>query len=135
MIKLEHISKSFKANNNSVHALHDISLEIHEGEIFGIVGKSGVGKSTLLKILSLSLKPDKGKFLWMEQDVSMLNDHNKRMLLQQTSFINQGFSLLYNLNVLDNVSLPLKLRGVDKDTRHKEAHRMLNFVGLESKAY
>lgn len=134
MIKLEHISKSFKTKNNSVCALDDISLEIHDGEIFGIIGKSGVGKSTLLKILSLSMMYDTGTYTLMDIDVKTLTHKDKVKLLQNTSFIYQNFSLLYNLNVLDNVSLPLKLRGIDRLTRHQKAREMLAFVGLDSKA-
>src|SRR5690554_5914892 len=134
MIKLEHISKSFQSKSNSVHALSNISLEIKSGEIFGVIGKSGVGKSTLLKILSLSMKPDQGKYFLLGKDVTLLNDKETKTLLRETSFIYQNFSLLYNLNVLDNVSLPLKLRGVDKKTRHAKALEFLTFVGLSSKA-
>lgn len=134
MIKLEHISKSFKTKNSNVCALDDISLEIQNGEIFGIIGKSGVGKSTLLKILSLSMMYDTGTYILMDKDVKTLTHKEKVKLLQDTSFIYQNFSLLYNLNVLDNVSLPLKLRGVDKLTRYKKAKEMLAFVGLDSKA-
>lgn len=134
MIKLEHISKSFKTKNSNVCALDDISLEIQDGEIFGIIGKSGVGKSTLLKILSLSMMYDTGTYILMDKDVKALTHKEKVKLLQDTSFIYQNFSLLYNLNVLDNVSLPLKLRGVDKLTRYKKAKEMLAFVGLDSKA-
>lgn len=133
MIKLEHISKSFHKKNNSVHALDDISLHIKQGEIFGVIGKSGVGKSTLLKILSLSMHPDKGSYYLLGKDVAKLNSKDKKNLLRETSFIYQGFSLMYNLNVLDNVSLPLKLRGVDKHRRYEAALKLLSFVGLESK--
>ncbi|MFA7417510.1 MAG: ATP-binding cassette domain-containing protein [Acholeplasma sp.] len=134
MIKLEHITKSFNDKNNSVHALSDISLTIESGKIFGIVGKSGVGKSTLLKILSLSMRPDSGQYFLFNKDVTLLNSKEKKALLQETSFIYQNFSLLYNLNVLDNVALPLKLRGVDKVTRHQKARQMLEFVGLIHKS-
>lgn len=135
MIKLEHISKSFITKNNTVRALDDISLHIRDGEIFGIIGKSGVGKSTLLNILSLSMSSDSGQYILMGKDVTLLHHKDKIKLLQETSFIYQNFSLLYNLNVLDNVSLPLKLRGTDKLTRYEKAKEMLRFVGLESKTY
>ncbi len=133
MIKISQISKSFISKNNSVHALNDISLEIDSGEVFGIVGKSGVGKSTLLKILSLSMLPDAGHYYLFDKDVTTLNRKEKKQLLLETSFIYQNFSLLYNLNVIDNVSLPLKLRGVDKPTRYAKAKEMLTFVGLLDK--
>jgi len=134
MIQLKQIRKSFISKNNSVHALNDISLEINSGEVFGIVGKSGVGKSTLLKILSLSMLPDSGHYYLFGKDVTTLNTQEKKTLLLETSFIYQNFSLLYNLNVIDNVSLPLKLRGVDKHTSYTKAKEMLAFVGLLDKA-
>lgn len=134
MIELKQIRKSFKLKNNSVHALNDVSLEIASGEVFGIVGKSGVGKSTLLKILSLSMLPDSGHYYLFGKDVTTLNSKDKKSLLFETSLIYQNFSLLYNLNVIDNVSLPLKLRGVDKPTRYAKALEMLTFVGLLDKA-
>ena len=77
---------------------------------------------------------DTGTYILMDKDVKTLTHKEKVKLLQDTSFIYQNFSLLYNLNVLDNVSLPLKLRGVDKLTRYKKAKEMLAFVGLDSKA-
>jgi len=134
MIKIKQIKKSFISKNNSVHALNDISFDIQPGEVFGIVGKSGVGKSTLLKILSLSMLPDSGHYYLFGKDVTLLNSSEKKDLLLETSFIYQNFSLLYNLNVIDNVSLPLKLRGIDKITRYIKAKEMLSFVGLLDKA-
>lgn len=134
MIKIMQIEKNFISKNNSVQALKNISLEIASGEIFGIVGKSGVGKSTLLKILSLSMLPDAGHYYLFGKDVTTLNPKKKKQLLLETSFIYQNFSLLYNLNVIDNVSLPLKLRGIDKPTRYAKAKEMLAFVGLLDKA-
>jgi D-methionine transport system ATP-binding protein len=134
MIKINQIKKSFISKNNSVHALNDISFDIQSGEVFGIVGKSGVGKSTLLNILSLSMLPDSGHYYLFGKDVTLLNSNEKKSLLLETSFIYQNFSLLYNLNVIDNVSLPLKLRGIDKITRYIKAKEMLSFVGLLDKA-
>ncbi len=133
MIELKGVRKSFTAKGNIVHALNDISLKINQGEVFGIIGKSGVGKSTLLKILSLAMRPDQGHYFLLGKDVTEITHKEKKQLLLETSFIYQGFSLLYNLNVLDNVSLPLKLRGVSKEERYKKANEMLEFVGLSSK--
>src|SRR5690606_34153753 len=133
MIELKGIRKSFTTKDNIVHALNDISLKINQGEIFGIIGKSGVGKSTLLKILSLAMRPDQGHYYLLGKDVTKITHKEKKQLLLETSFIYQGFSLLYNLNVLDNVSLPLILLGVYKRERYKKAKAMIEFVGLSSK--
>ncbi len=133
MLRLTHISKNFITNNNTVRALDDISFEIAPGEIFGIIGKSGVGKSTLLKILSLQLKADHGSYDFFNHDAFLSDAKTKQTLIKQTSYIYQNFSLLYNLNVLDNIALPLKLNGMDKTNRENLALEMLEFVGLESK--
>lgn len=135
MIKLINISKNFISKNNSVRALDSISFEILSGEIFGIVGKSGVGKSTLLKILSLQLKADSGIYTFLNHDTSNLSSETLNQLIKQTSYIYQNFSLLYNLNVLENIMLPLKLNGMDKNTRIKLATEMLSFVGLSHKSH
>lgn len=72
MIKLEYISKLFKIKNNSVCVFDDILFEIYDGEIFGIIGKSGVGKFILLKILFLLMMYDIGIYILMDIDVKML---------------------------------------------------------------
>ncbi|WP_162146932.1 ATP-binding cassette domain-containing protein [Acholeplasma granularum] len=134
MIELKNLSKHYKSKNNIVRALEDISLRIDQGEIFGIIGKSGVGKSTLLKILSLQILPDSGSYTLFGSNVTSLSHKSLNELIKETSYIYQNFSLLYNLNVLDNIALPLKLRGVSKDERKNKALKMLKYVGLESKA-
>lgn len=135
MIKLKSINKQFHTKSNTVSALSDVSFEIHDEEVFGIVGKSGVGKSTLLKILSLQIKPDSGNLNVLGIDVAELSSHDTASIIKETSFIYQGFSLLYNKSVLDNIALPLQLRGISKEIRHNMAVEMLKFVGLENKAY
>lgn len=133
MLELIQVSKSFKSKFTKQNALIDISLKIHEGDIFGIVGKSGVGKSTLLNILSLQMLPDSGTFLFKNQKVDSLKKIQKQKMINETSFIFQDFSLLYNLTILENIALPLKLRGISKEERLKKAKLMLEFVGLLDK--
>lgn len=134
MIKLKSINKQFHTKSNTVSALNDVSFEIKDEEIFGVIGKSGVGKSTLLKILSLQLKPYSGDFRFFGHDVAKLNAKEIKALIEQTSYIYQNFSLLYNKSVLDNIALPLLLRGISREERLKRAHQMLEFVGLSHKS-
>jgi D-methionine transport system ATP-binding protein len=134
MLKLKNISKYFYANKEKQIALDNINLEIQDGEIFGIVGKSGVGKSTLLKILSLQLKPDTGEYFIDNKNTLTFNTKEKTTFLRSTSFVYQNFSLLYNSTVLDNILLPLKILKVPKDVQIKRAKEMLEFVGLSHKA-
>lgn len=133
MIEITNLSKQFHTKNQTVKALDQISFMIQEGEIFGIIGKSGVGKSTLLKILSFQLPYDEGTFTFQGNIVKSLNDKEKRQFILQTSYIHQSFSLLYNLTVLENIALPLILRGNPKKDALKEASKMLTYVGLAHK--
>lgn len=133
MIKLEGITKTFISKKETLHALADVSFYVKPGEIFGIVGKSGVGKSTLLKILSLQSKPDSGKISFFDEKVNYKDHRRIKSFIRETSYIYQNFSLLYNLSTLENVALPLKLLGVPKKERLHKAAELLKFVGLESK--
>ena len=135
MLELQSVGKSFTAKENVVQALDDISFRVAEGEVLGIVGKSGAGKSTLLRLLSLHERPDSGSIQMLDESVdNNLSQAKARKLIQQTAVVFQGFSLLYNCSVIDNVALPLKLRGVDRDTRLEKAKQLLSFVGLQDKA-
>ncbi|HLT00437.1 MAG TPA: ATP-binding cassette domain-containing protein [Acholeplasma sp.] len=133
MIELIGISKSFNSKKETTNALKNISFNVNEGEVFGIVGKSGVGKSTLLKILSLQMKPDTGSLSFFGNLIDHKNNSEIKSIVRKTSYIYQNFSLLYNLSTIENVALPLKLLGVPKQVRYEKALELLKFVGLEAK--
>lgn len=143
MLELRAIGKNFGVKKTAknidkdrvVKALADISLTINSDEVFGIVGKSGAGKSTLLRLLSLHIQPDAGSIRMFDETVDKHSTPKvRRQLVQQTSFVFQGFSLLYNYSVIDNIALPLTLRGVDVKARRAKALDLLTFVGLADKA-
>lgn len=127
MIVFDKISKNFMINEKSTVIVDEISLEIKEREIFGIVGETGSGKSTILRMMTGFIKPDSGSIFLMGERLDQTTRHT---LVRDTSMIFQGFNLLGNLNVLENVLLPTRLRKGDKKENLSRAQMLLAFVGL-----
>lgn len=124
MIRLEGISHDFKPRR----ILNDINIDIKPREVYGLVGNTGSGKSTLLRIMNGFIEPTMGNVYLMGE---ALTKENRGKLVKQTSMIFQHFNLLSNLNVLENVLLPNKLRKMDKEKSIEKARRFLKFVGLQ----
>lgn len=127
MIRLEKVTKSFLINGKPSLVLKDIDLSIGKKEIYGLVGETGSGKSTLLRLMNGFIAPDKGSIYLMGQKLSPAT---RQELVKDTSMIFQGFNLLGNLNVIDNVLLPTRLRHGNKRDNLKKARELLSFVGL-----
>ncbi len=128
MIKFENVYKSYNHQNKDEVILENINLHIKEKEIFGLVGDTGSGKSTMLRIMNGYIEASSGSvFLFNE----LLTKKNRSKLVKQTSMIFQNFNLLSNLNVIDNVLLPNKIRKIDKDISYNKALELLDFVGLK----
>lgn len=128
MIKFENVYKSYNHQNKDEVILENINLHIKEKEIFGLVGDTGSGKSTMLRIMNGYIEASSGSvFLFNER----LTKKNRSKLVKQTSMIFQNFNLLSNLNVIDNVLLPNKIRKIDKDISYNKAIELLDFVGLK----
>lgn len=127
MIRLENVSKNFDINGKESRVLHDINLKIEKKEIFGLVGETGSGKSTILRLMNGFIEPDEGNIYLMDK---ILNKETRHELVKDTSMIFQGFNLLGNLNVIENVLLPTKLRKGDKKHNIERAREILDFVGL-----
>jgi len=127
LIKLENINKSFPINGNETHVLTNINFEISKGDIFGIVGKTGAGKSTLLRLINGFIAPDSGEIIFKGKN---LNKVSRKSLIKYTSMIFQNYNLLNNLNVIENVLLPVKLHKLNDVDYNKRAIDLLNFVGL-----
>lgn len=127
MIRLEKVTKKYRINDKEMHVINNIDLSIDEKEIFGIVGETGSGKSTILRLMNGFIEPDEGNIYLMDKK---LDHKSKHILVKDTSMIFQSFNLLSNLNVLDNVLLPVKLRKGNKVESLKKARALLSFVGL-----
>ncbi|MFA5692203.1 MAG: ATP-binding cassette domain-containing protein [Acholeplasmataceae bacterium] len=127
MIKLENITH--KINNQTI--LNDISLKIEKGDTFGILGASGAGKTTLLKLLSLRSFPTSGNLYLFNNLIDKSNLSLNKKYLNDFGYVFQEFSLLNNLTVIDNISLPLKLRKIDKRSRHQKALELLELTQMK----
>lgn len=131
MIKMQNVTKSYTFKNKTVRILNDISMEVKSGEIFGIIGKSGAGKSTVIKCLNLLEKPDSGSIFVDGIDLTKISKSELRMARQKIGVIFQGFNLLNSKSVFANVALPLVLQGNhSKQEIHEKVTSLLELVGL-----
>ncbi len=133
MIRIENVQKSF----NKTEVLKDISMEINDGEIFGIIGQSGAGKSTLLRCINGLESYDSGS---ITVDDKLIDIKDKKMLRYQQKkmgMIFQGFNLLERLDVFQNVALPMKFWGIPTNTpaAKEKIMKLIKLVGLEDKVH
>lgn len=134
MIKLEHVSKTFKVGKNNIEALKDVSVEINKGEIFGVIGYSGAGKSTLIRCVNLLERPTAGKVFVDDVDILSLDKKGLQKLRRKIGMIFQGYNLLATANVYENVAIPLKLEGVPKNEIKARTEKYLEIVGLSDRS-
>ncbi len=133
MIRLEHISKNFDTAAGNVHAVRDVSLEIYDGEIFGIIGFSGAGKSTLVRCINLLEHPTSGK-VWIDGvELTSLTEKDLRGVRTKIGMIFQHFNLMRSRTVYENIDFPLKKSNLSKSEREKKIHSLLELVGLTDK--
>ncbi len=129
MIRVRHLSKSFQ----KVKALRDVSLDVDQGDIFGIIGQSGAGKSTLIRCLSSLERPETGEIFIEESDIVKMNPKELRAFRQKIGMVFQHFNLLSSRTVADNISYPLEIHGIPLLEREKRLEEVLPLVGLAEK--
>ncbi|MES0326093.1 MAG: ABC transporter ATP-binding protein [Candidatus Bathyarchaeia archaeon] len=135
MIAVNDVTKSYIIGGNQVNALHDVSLEISEGDFMAVTGPSGSGKSTLLYTLGGLLTPNTGRVLVNESDIYSLNQRMRaKFRRDNVGFIFQTFELLPYLTALENVMLPLSIDGVSGWEQEDRAYDSLEKVGLDERA-
>lgn len=130
MIHLEHVTKTFKTKDGDVHAVKDVSLNIEEGEIYGIIGFSGAGKSTLVRCINLLEKPDSGAVVFGDKDLLKLSDADLRKEREKIGMIFQHFNLYNSRTIYDNIAFPLKHLGWSKDKIQKRVLELLELIDL-----
>lgn len=134
VIRLEHIEKVFTDGKEDFEALRDVSLEVNEGDIFGIIGLSGAGKSTLVRCLNLLERPTSGKVYVNDKDMMTLSEPEIRRCRQKIGMVFQHFNLLMQRTVLGNVCFPLEIVGMSRKDAKKRAMEVLRLVGIADKA-
>ncbi|MCD6301147.1 MAG: ABC transporter ATP-binding protein [Staphylothermus sp.] len=113
-----------------------MDLVIEPGSFIVVRGRSGVGKTTLAKIVSLLLRPDSGRIYFRGEDITNKNDSYWSWIrLKYIGYIDQFFKLIPTFTILENVELPLALLGIDKNTRRNKALKLLSELGLKDKAH
>ena len=134
MIRIENLTKSFKNENSRLVALNNVSAAIGKGELLGIIGSSGAGKSTLIRQLSLIEQPDSGT-IWLDDvDLFKLKGRDLLRMRRQLGIVFQGYHLLEQKNVYDNIAFPLQLVKMDKAEIKKRVEELISLVGLNGKA-
>lgn len=130
MIQINNIEKSF----GEIKVLKGISLNINEGEIYGLIGHSGAGKSTLLRCINGLESYDNGSVVVMGKEVKDLKGKEKREFRKDLGMIFQGFNLLKRKTVFQNIALPLEVWGYKKEDITKKVDELLELVGLSDKS-
>jgi putative ABC transport system ATP-binding protein len=135
IVDAQHVNRTFAMPAGPVHAVRDITLQIHAGDHVAVRGPSGCGKSTLLHMLGCVDAPSSGTLLFDGQDVSTLSDSKRSALrLRRIGFIFQRFFLLPMLTAAENVELPMSEAGVSKRDRQQRTKELLDYVGLSPRA-
>src|SRR5438094_2431658 len=129
LIQMENISKIFYTDEVETHALSGVHLEIRKGEYVTIAGPSGSGKSTLLALIGLLDSPSEGTYVLNTNSVADLDASlRSRIRNREIGFIFQSFNLIGDLNVYENVELPLTYRGMASSERKERVHNALDRV-------
>ncbi|MBX4197464.1 ABC transporter ATP-binding protein [Candidatus Saccharibacteria bacterium] len=136
MIELDEVSKIFGFGDAATLALDEVGLSVNKGEFVAVMGPSGSGKTTLMNVIGLLDKPSHGNYNLSGQPVSRLKPNQQaRFRRDRIGFVFQFYNLLPNLNVLDNVSLPLAYKGMTPVRRAKRASDILELVGMREREY
>ena len=134
MLKMNNVSKVYRTDTVETHALREFSLSVDEGEFVSVTGPSGSGKTTFLNIAGLLEELTSGTYELDGRDISALKDAERsRIRNEKIGFVFQSFNLIPELDIFDNVDVPLRYRGFKADERRRRIERCLEMVGLASR--
>jgi putative ABC transport system ATP-binding protein len=136
MLNMKNVSKVYRTDTVETHALREFSLTVEEGEFVSVTGPSGSGKTTFLTIAGLLEDLSGGTYELDGRDISKLNDRERsRVRNEKIGFIFQSFNLIPELDVFDNVDVPLRYRGFKADERKRRIDAAIELVGLGSRMH
>lgn len=128
---MKELCKTYHLGNMELEVLKEINLTIHSGEYVAVMGPSGSGKSTLLNIIGCLDRPTRGDYLLGSQNVSLMDDNQLSMIRgARIGFVFQSFNLIAQLNVVENIEIPMYYRDFSEQASAKRARELANLVGL-----
>ena len=131
MIKVQNLSKTFRTEEVETIALDKVSFVVKDGEFVAIMGPSGCGKSTLLNILGLLDNPTSGQYWLGDKEVSGLHENERTAIRKgQIGFVFQSFNLIDELNVEENIELPLTYLGISKSERKQKVQEVMKRMNI-----
>src|SRR5699024_11067988 len=133
MISIQNLKKVFTLDKKSVTAVDALTLDVNDGEIFGVIGYSGAGKSTFVRLLNRLEEPTDGKVIIDGKDMTSLKNKELRLARQEIGMIFQHFNLLWSRTTEENIAFPLEIAKVPKAERKKRVQELIDLVGLTSK--
>lgn len=133
MIKISQLSKQFKLGIELIDAVDQINLTIKTGEIFGVIGYSGAGKSTFVRLINRLEEPTNGSIIVDGEELTTLNKKDLRIKRQDIGMIFQHFNLLWSRTVQENIAFPLEIAGVERVERNERVNQLIDLVGLTGK--
>jgi putative ABC transport system ATP-binding protein len=134
MLNMRRVSKTYRTDTVETHALREFSLCVDEGEFVSVTGPSGSGKTTFLNIAGMLEELTSGTYELDGRDISKLNDKERSAVRnQKIGFIFQSFNLIPELDIFDNVDVPLRYRGFNAAERKRRIEKCLEMVGLTSR--
>ena len=131
LIRLDNITRTYRNGELATTVLHNVSLDIHQGEFVAIMGASGSGKSTLMHLLGCLDRPTSGQYLFRGQNIDSLSNDERASLRRETfGFIFQSYHLISSASATENVEVPAIYAGLPRAERHQRAQELLTGLGL-----
>src|SRR5699024_3548059 len=130
MISIKNLKKIYTMKEQKIHAVDSITLDIAEGDIFGVIGYSGAGKSTFVRLLNRLENPTEGSVIIDNKEMTNLKGKSLRVARQDIGMIFQHFNLLWSRTTEENIAFPLEIAGAPKEERIKRVQELIDLVGL-----
>ena len=136
IIEIKDINKYYSVGSEKLHALKDVNLEVKEGEFLAILGPSGSGKSTLMNVIGCMDKPDSGSYRLDDCQIERASEKElTRIRNEKIGFIFQKYHLIQTYNVMQNINMPLLVRGMTQKEAEEASLETIRMLGLEERMH